>query len=98
MRARRQSERTRRLTHRRRRDCRAARSREQLQLQRDALLEEIYSRDEYSDSIERDLDQMLQTEGKLREEVSSKENSCPKRPQRTTAHDAIEEQASVTSC
>ena len=46
---------------------------EQLQLQRDALLEEIYSRDEYLDSIERDLDQMLQTEGKLREEVSSKE-------------------------
>jgi len=46
---------------------------EQLQMQRDALLEEIDSRDEHLDSIERDLEQMLQTEHKLREEVSNKE-------------------------
>ena len=71
---------------------------EQLQLQRDALLEEIYSRDEYLDSIERDLDQMLQTEGKLREEVSSKEKLVS---EETAKNDKlmtlIEEQAMWTS-
>ena len=71
---------------------------EQLQLQRDALLEEIYSRDEYLDSIERDLNQMLQTEGKLREEVSSKEKLVS---EETAKNDKlmtlIEEQAMWTS-
>ena len=71
---------------------------EQLQLQRDALLEEIYSRDEYLDSIERDLDQILQTEGKLREEVSSKEKLVS---EETAKNDKlmtlIEEQAMWTS-
>ena len=71
---------------------------EQLQLQRDALLEEIYSRDEYLDSIEHDLDQMLQTEGKLREEVSSKEKLVS---EETAKNDKlmtlIEEQAMWTS-
>ena len=64
---------------------------------RRALLEEIYSRDEYLDSIERDLDQMLQTEGKLREEVSSKEKLVSEETIKNDKLCAIEEQAMWTS-
>ena len=71
---------------------------EQLQMQRDALLEEIDSRDEHLDSIERDLEQMLQTEHKLREEVSNKEKLVHKE---TAKNDKLmtlmEEQAMWTS-
>jgi len=71
---------------------------EQLQMQRDALLEEIESRDEHLDSIERDLEHMLQTEGKLREEVLNKEKLFS---EETAKNDKlmtlIEEQAMWTS-
>ena len=43
---------------------------EQLQTQRDALLAEIESRDEHLDSVEKDLESLLQSELRLREEVS----------------------------
>jgi hypothetical protein len=46
---------------------------EQVQAQRDALLDEIESRDEHLDTIEKDLEQMIESEMKLREEVLTKD-------------------------